>query len=84
MDSMVTARMQATKKEAGNRVLESLGTNAVVVDVGALVASGHNYGLIFSITMVALFEGIDEFIPGDIPDIGETMETNLWKRLQIG
>lgn len=28
MDSMVTARMQATKKEAGNRILESLGTNA--------------------------------------------------------
>ena len=28
MDAMVTARMQAAKKEAGNRVLESLGTNA--------------------------------------------------------
>ncbi len=31
MDAMVTARMQATKKEAGNRVLASLGTNASAV-----------------------------------------------------
>ena len=28
MDAMVTARMQSTKKESGNRVLESLGTTA--------------------------------------------------------
>ena len=27
-DAMVTARMSATKKEAGNRILESLGSNA--------------------------------------------------------
>ena len=27
-DAMVTARMSATKKEAGNRILESMGSNA--------------------------------------------------------
>ena len=37
-DAMVTARMSQEKKEAGNRVLEQLGTNATQEEIAEAIA----------------------------------------------
>ena len=54
-----------------------MGTDAVVVDVGTFVAAGHDDGFILAITVVALFEGFDEFVAGNVLDIRKTAETNF-------
>ena len=51
--------------------------DALVKDVGALVATSHHNGIVKSYMMIAVAKSLDEFCTRHLPDIRETGETDF-------
>ena len=60
-------------------MVKDAGSYTIIIYIGTLVASGHDYRSVGSVLTVTLLERLDEFLAGECFDVGETLASEFGK-----